>query len=174
MQAAAETFYAEGINRTGVDRLVDAAGITRATFYRHFPSKEDLVLAYVRERDADLRGRAAAAVEATGDPRAQLEAVIHGLAESIVGNGFRGCPFINTAAEYPDPSGPVRQAIDAHRVWFRASLAKLLRGSGHDAPEFAADLIVLLRDGSQVGASLDEAAAVQATFLRAVAGVVGP
>lgn len=173
MQAAAQTFYAEGISRTGVDRLVDVAGVTRATFYRHFPSKEDLVLAYVQEQDADLRDRAARALASTDVPREQLRAVIQGLAESVVGTGFRGCPYINTAAEYPDALGPVRQAIDAHRVWFRGALVDLLTRSGHAAPEFAADLIVLLRDGSQVGAYLDDPASVQTTFLRAVDGVLG-
>ncbi len=174
LRAAIETFDAEGVNRTGVDRLIAVAGVTRATFYRHFPGKDDLVLAYVRAHDEELRSVAQAAIAESTDPTAQLKALVDGLAVRLTARGFRGSVFINTAAEHPDASSPVRQAIIEHRRWFRDALRERLMASGHDAPEFAADLLVMLHDGAQVGASLDDPpAAVRATFLRAVGGVLG-
>ena len=71
---------------------------------------------------------------------------------------YRGCPFVNAAAEYPDPAHPVRQAIAEHRRWFRGLLADLLVADGHPDPERTADLLVALKDGLLVGADLDDPA----------------
>jgi AcrR family transcriptional regulator len=172
LEAASAVFYAEGVHAVGVDRLIAEAGITRATFYRHFPSKEDLVLAYVLRQDQAIRDRLAHAEEHVPEPIAQLQAVVDGVGDQLVGKGFRGCPFINIAAEYPDPDGPVRRAIDDHRVWFHNTLVTLLTASGHGDPVFAADLLVMLRDGGQAGGYLGDAGLVRETFLRAAAGVL--
>jgi AcrR family transcriptional regulator len=173
LEAASAVFYAEGVHAVGVDRLIAEAGVTRATFYRHFPSKEDLVVAYVLRWDRGLRDRAAGAADEAPEPAAQLRAIVDAVAEGLVGPGFRGCPFINIAAEYPDADGPVRRAIDDHRVWFHNTLVTLLTASGHGAPVFAADLLMMLRDGGHAGAYLGDAGLVRETFLRAADGVLG-
>ncbi|GAA4992020.1 TetR/AcrR family transcriptional regulator [Kitasatospora paranensis] len=173
LETASGLFYAEGVQAVGVDRLITAAGVTKATFYRHFPGKDELVLAYIQQRDRDVRARFAAAGAAARDPRGVLDLLVGTLAEEICGPGFRGCPFINTAAEYPDPAHPVRQAVAEHRRWFRAALADLAAGCGHPDPETAAGILVLLRDGSMVAGNLDGGAARE--HLRsAVAALVGP
>lgn len=169
--AASRLFYAEGVHTVGVDRVISEANVTRATFYRHFPGKEDLVVAYVREQDAGLRARAAEVTDATSDPSQALAAIVEGVAAQFTGDGFRGCPYINVAAEYPDPASRVRQAVDDHRTWFRATVLGLLEAANHPDPAYATDLLVMLRDGGQVAAYLGDPSAARVTFLRSAASV---
>ncbi|MGH3396263.1 MAG: TetR/AcrR family transcriptional regulator [Streptosporangiaceae bacterium] len=101
---AGRLFYAEGIHTVPVDRLVSEAGVTRATFYRHFRAKEDLVVAYLKAADAELR----AGLEAMAPrvPAAEgITVLLDHTAATIGAAGFRGCHFVNAAAEYPDPAG---------------------------------------------------------------------
>lgn len=169
LRAASELFYREGIHSVGVDRILAEAGVTRATFYRHFPSKEDLVEAYLGVEDAQIRA-AFAAAEASGAEATQLvDLVIAGLADDVARHHTRGCPFINAAAEYPDADSPVRQAVGAHRAWFRTELEGVLRAAGvPDAADAAAQL-VLLRDAAMVGGYLDGWDRVRPAFLAAAA-----
>lgn len=158
LATARAVFYAEGIHAVGVDRLVVEAGVTKATFYRHFPAKEDLVVACLEAEDARIKAQVATAAELFPEPRDALSALVTGLGEEICGEAFRGCPFINAAAEYPDPGHPVRQVVRAHRTWFRGTLADLLRADGHPDPDEAAATLVFLRDGVMIGGYLDGAA----------------
>jgi len=155
LRTASELFYREGIHAVGVDRIVDAAGVTRATFYRHFPGKEDLVEAYLGVEDANIRAALAAGEAGAADPRRVVELVIEGLAEDVGRHHTRGCPFINAAAEYPDPDSRVRRAVQSHREWFRAELERILRAAGAADPSAAAAELVLLRDAAMVGGYLD-------------------
>jgi AcrR family transcriptional regulator len=149
-------FYAEGINSVGVERLLAEAGVTRATFYRHFAGKQDLVAAYVKAQDAALRAQYDAALQVFARPDDLLRAVVVGISETICGPGFRGCPFINAAAEYPDPTTPVHQAVQAHRAWFHDTLLGLLVDLRHPRPVWAARRLVILRDGAMVGGYLGD------------------
>ncbi|MCU7825868.1 TetR/AcrR family transcriptional regulator [Kitasatospora sp. DSM 101779] len=155
LDTAAGLFYAEGVRAVGVDRLIAEAGITKATFYRHFPGKDELVLAYLDRRDRDVRERLAAAAAASPDPRSTLAVLVAALADEVCGPGFRGCPFINAAAEYPDADHPVRRLVAAHRRWFRDALADLLTACGHLDPAGGAAALLLLRDGAMVAGYLD-------------------
>ncbi|MEU9480908.1 TetR/AcrR family transcriptional regulator [Streptomyces sp. NPDC048191] len=172
LETASELFYAEGIHAVGVDRLIAEAKVPKATFYRHFPSKDDLVLAYLRGRDAGIRARLAAASAGTGTPRQVLDLLVAGISEESCGPGFRGCPFINAAAEYPDPEHAVRRLIDEHRTWFREALVSLAAACGHPDPSTAAGTLVMLRDGAMVGGYLDRAATSDA-LARAAHAVLG-
>ncbi|MFD9130552.1 TetR/AcrR family transcriptional regulator [Kitasatospora sp. NPDC059571] len=172
LETASGLFYAEGVQAVGVDRLIAAAGVTKATFYRHFPGKDELVLAYLQQRDRDIRARFGAAAATVHDPRQTLQLLVDTLADEICGPGFRGCPFINAAAEYPDPGHPVRQAVSEHRRWFRSALAGLAADCGHPEPDTAAGILVLLRDGSMVGGYLD-GEATRGHLRRAATALVG-
>lgn len=176
LETASNLFYAEGIHAVGVDRLIAEARVPKATFYRHFPSKDDLVLAYLHGRDTSIRTRLAAASADTGTPQQVLDLLVAGISEETCGPGFRGCPFINAAAEYPDPEHPVRRLIDEHRAWFRDSLTSLAAACGHPDPPTAAATLVLLRDGAMVGGYLDRAATSDALAraAHAVLGGLGP
>jgi AcrR family transcriptional regulator len=167
LSTAAGIFYTEGIRTIGVERIIAAAGVTKATFYRHFPSKEDLVLAYLRSVDATIRQRLNSLAETTG-PLDLLRAVGGGIAEDLCRPGFRGCAFINAAAEYSDPAGPVRQLVDQHRAWFQQFLVAALTRAGHPDPERAADHYALMRDGAMVRGYLSDPTAAGEVLRRGV------
>ncbi|PYC71676.1 TetR family transcriptional regulator [Streptomyces tateyamensis] len=170
LDTATRLFYAEGIHAVGVDRIVTEAGVTRATFYRHFPSKEELVRSYVEHWDAGVRAQVAAAFPGLTADRA-LELFVTRLGEEMCRPGFRGCPFINAAAEYPDAASPVAQAIAAHRAWLRALFVRVLAELGVGEPEQRAGMLMLLRDGAMVGAALGEPAVVAGQLAAAVRAV---
>jgi AcrR family transcriptional regulator len=172
LETASRLFYAEGIHAVGVDRLVSEASVTRATFYRHFAGKEALVVAYLQTKDALAHALLAAAEAKTSDPVALLHAVVVAITEDVCGEGFRSCPFINAAAEYPDPNSAVRQAVRAFRTWFHDTLLQLLASIGHPDPAGAARRLVILRDGTMVGGYLDDHREVLASLATAVNAVI--
>ncbi|GAA1238682.1 TetR/AcrR family transcriptional regulator [Kitasatospora nipponensis] len=172
LATATRLFYTEGIHTVGVDRIVTEAGVTRATFYRHFPGKEDLVRCYIQEWDQRIRAELAQAVPGLTAARL-LPLLVTRLGQEMCGPGFRGCPFINASAEYPDPEHPVSQAITEHRAWLRGALVRLLGDAGVPEPERRADIVVLLRDGAMVGAALGDPAVVADRLAAAVAELVG-
>ena len=153
--------------------VIAEAGVTRATFYRHFPSKEDLVEAYLGVEDANIRGAFAAAEESGAEPRQLVGLVIDGLADDVARHHTRGCPFINAAAEYPDPDSGVRRAVAEHREWFRSELEAVLGAAEVEAPEQAAAQLVLLRDAAMVGGYLDGWERVRPAFIAAATRTVG-
>ncbi|WP_431944943.1 TetR/AcrR family transcriptional regulator [Actinacidiphila sp. bgisy167] len=171
LATAARLFYSEGIHAVGMDRIVTEASTTRATLYRHFLGKEQLVLSYIQATDEQIRAFTSAALEGL-DPREAVLAVAGALGDQLCAPGFRGCPFLNAAAEYPDLSDPVSRAIVAHRDWLRELVARLLAEAGDPEPaEDAADLM-MLRDGAVMAAALGDADAVRASLARAVRHVL--
>ncbi|WP_405014335.1 TetR/AcrR family transcriptional regulator [Kitasatospora sp. NBC_01539] len=173
LTTASELFYSEGVQAVGVDRLIAAAGVTKATFYRHFPGKDALVLAYLDTRDRMVRERLAEAAAAAPDPRGTLAVLVEALSAEVCGPGFRGCPFINAAAEYPDPAHPVRLLVAAHRRWFLDALTGLLTACGHPDPAAGAGTLLLLRDGAMVGGYLD-GPGTRTRIAQAATALVGP
>ena len=171
LDAATALFYSEGIHSVGVDRIIEQAGVTRATMYKQFEGKEGLVLEYLRGEDAQLRGLFSEAAGASDDPDELLELVIEGIAADIRDRHTRGCPFINAAAEYPD-QGPVRGLIADHREWFRGTLLHLADQAGLTDPDQAAASLVLLRDAALVGGYLDGKDRVAPAFARTARGVI--
>ncbi|GAB3269609.1 TetR/AcrR family transcriptional regulator [Kineosporia babensis] len=304
LRTASALFYSEGIHEVGVDRILGEAEVTRSTFYRHFPGKEDLVLSYIRAMDSAVRshveaavaggadlsipsigvevgaasvvagdemgarsgeagarssatevgsslrkagsggtkagsgggnagfseaeeagsGEAEARVEAAGaqaeastdgaaqpgfgeetqpsstsEPqpgsrdqtqpgfvrpaqpgseaaagggnkasRSLIEALIDEHTERICQPGFRGCAFINAAAEYPSADSPVRQAIEEHRSWMLATATDAFRRAGHPAPDRAGRRFMLLRDGAMISGYLHDPEAARATLREGV------
>ncbi|MFI7633238.1 TetR/AcrR family transcriptional regulator [Nonomuraea sp. NPDC049400] len=171
LETATRLFYAEGVHSVGIDRIIAEAGVAKATFYHHFPSKDDLVRAYVEEQSS--LQRTVVATMRAGSPRETLQAIFAFMCDFGAGPGYRGCPFVNTAAEYPDPAHPVRQAIAEHRRWNRDLYRDLLAADGHPDAERTADILLLLRDGLVVGFDLDDPAAVRAAVHEALARVLG-
>ena len=165
LDAATQLFYNEGIHSVGVDRIIEEAGVTRATMYKQFAGKEGLVLAYLEGEDEGLRGLFAQAAQASDDPDALLDLVVAGIEQDIRDRHTRGCPFINAAAEYPD-EGPVRALIADHREWFRETLRRLAEGAALRDPEGVAASLVLLRDAALVGGYLDGQDRVGPAFAR--------
>ncbi len=172
IDSATRLFYEEGIHTVGVDRIIEEAAVTRATLYKQFGGKENLVLAYLRTEDELLRAMFAEAGAAVTDPTELVDAVIDGIAADIRLRHTRGCPFINAAAEYPDADGAVRQLIEEHREWFRSTLHAVAQGAGLVRPEEVAASLVLLRDAALVGGYLDGEERVGPAFERTARAVV--
>lgn len=172
LSTASRIFYAEGIHSVGVDRIIAEARVTRATFYRHFPGKEDLVLAYLREADRALRDQAETAIAGNRPAADALRAIAAGIAQGIQSPGFRGCAFLNAVAEYSDPGNPVHQAVLAHRQWFLDTVTTLLTRIREASAEPAARQFVMLRDGAMAAGCLFDPALICETFLRGVDGLV--
>jgi AcrR family transcriptional regulator len=172
LETATRLFYTEGIHSVGIDRIVAEAKVTRATLYRHFPGKEELVVAYlqaVHQADRDQVGEALG----SGRPAADiLRAIAKSIAGGIQSNGFRGCAFLNAVAEYPDPEHPVHQAVLAHREWFLRTITDLLAQVGETPPELAGRHFVMLRDGAMVEGCLADPVEVCDTFLQGVDGIL--
>ena len=172
LSTASGIFYADGIHSVGVDRIIAEAKVTRATFYRHFPSKEDLVLAYLAGVDQAIRGQADAAIASGSSAAESVRALASSIAQGIRSPGFRGCAFLNAVAEYPDPANPVHQAVLAHRAWFLDTVHTLMRNVEETKAEAAAQHFVMLRDGAMAAGCLFDPAVVCETFLRGVDGLV--
>ncbi|MGA5300202.1 TetR/AcrR family transcriptional regulator [Nucisporomicrobium flavum] len=172
LATASRIFYSEGIHSVGVDRIIAEAKVTRATFYRHFPGKEDLVLAYLRAADQAIRQQVEAAAAAGLAPADAVRAVAASIAEGIRSPGFRGCAFLNAVAEYPDPDHPVHRAVLAHRQWFLDTVNALMARIHQDSAEPAAQHFVMLRDGAMAAGCLFDPARICETFLRGVDGLV--
>jgi AcrR family transcriptional regulator len=173
VDAAADLFYAQGLRAVSADKIIERAGITKVTFYRHFPTKDDLIVAYLERRADWERGALLGANNAArGDVDKTLRLISEGIGYEACRPGFRGCPFINAAAEYADPGHPVRKVVDAHRAWFRSMLEKLTVSIGINDPAVANELM-MLRDGAMVSGYLDNPDTVSAALLSASRAVLG-
>ncbi|MEU6267368.1 TetR/AcrR family transcriptional regulator [Saccharopolyspora shandongensis] len=172
LSTASRLFYAEGLHSVGIDRIIATAGVTRATLYRHFPSKDDLVVAYLTQGDEAIRSRVSAARTEGASTDDVIRAVAAAIADDIQSPSFRGCAFLNAAAEYPDPAHPVHQAVIRHREWFLTTIVELFSETGKPDPEPAARHFVMLRDGAMSAGCLADPALVCETFLRGTEGLL--
>jgi AcrR family transcriptional regulator len=172
LDTAARLFYAEGVHAVGIDRIIAEAEVAKATFYKHFPSKGELVRAYVEEQDR--LGRTAVTELSPRSPRQTLLAIFEIYHQAARQPDFRGCAFINAAAEYPDPTSPVRQAVDEHRRWLRTQFRDLLQADGHPDPRRTTDILMLLVDGLLVGSELDNPTQVRTTTRQALTHLLDP
>lgn len=172
LAAASKVFYEEGINSVSVDQVIEAAGGTRSTFYRYFPSKDHLVAAYLIARDENIRAAVAGAAEHEDDPAQLLRMVMSAIGDELCGPGFRGCPFINAAAEFPDPESMVHKAVKDHRSWFRSTILDLVTRAGTAKPEESTRTMILLRDGAMVGGYLEDATETRAALVESVDAVL--
>ncbi|KOX19439.1 TetR family transcriptional regulator [Saccharothrix sp. NRRL B-16348] len=168
LNTAGALFYAEGLHSVGIDRIIATAGVTRATLYRHFPGKDDLVVAYLTQADEAIRARVDAARAQGASPDDVVRTVGRSIADDLQRPGFRGCAFLNAAAEYPDPTHPVHQAVLRHRQWFLATVTELLAATGETDPEPAARHFVMLRDGAMAAGCLTDPKPIGETFLHGI------
>ncbi|MFI5614459.1 TetR/AcrR family transcriptional regulator [Amycolatopsis sp. NPDC051903] len=170
LATASRLFYLEGLHSVGVDRIISEAAVTRATMYRHFPGKDDLVVAYLQGADQLIRSHVEQARSGAASPADAVRAVAESIANDIRTRGFRGCAFLNAAAEYPDPAHPAHQAVLVHRQWFLDTVTDLLAATGAPAP--AARHFVMLRDGAMAAGCLTDPEPVCETFLLGVEGIL--
>lgn len=156
LEAAGELFYAEGIQSVGIDRVIERAGVAKASLYSTFGSKEELVAAYLDERHARIIGRLRAAVDAVdpADPVARILAVFDAQAEIFRAPDYRGCAFTAAAAEAPR-GGRIDEATRGYRREVRDLFTELATAAGAPDPPLLAGQLQLLYDGGGSAANLD-------------------
>ena len=167
LRTASDLFISTGIRTVGVDRLIAESGVARATFFRHFPTKDDLVVSFLDAQAAAARDHLTRVRLQPDGARAVLAAIAAGGKVGLQCDRFRGCEFINTAAEYCDPDHPVRVVVDAHRTWVRDIMADALTELGHPHPFATAQLLFTMRTGIVVASSLEGYADIDGVFDRA-------
>src|SRR6201997_5366401 len=147
LAAADELFYNEGVHTVGIDRVIDQAGVAKASLYNTFGSKDELVRAYLETRQARVADRITRAVERYDTPRERLLAVFEGQGELFAQPGYRGCAFARASAE-SHPRDLAEQAPEAYGHWVRALLPELSAQAGVPEPDVLARQLHLLYDGS--------------------------
>jgi AcrR family transcriptional regulator len=158
----------EGIRSVGIDRLISESGVTKATFYKHYGSKDRLIVEYISQRHSLSREAVEEVIREKNDPKSALRALIDLTVADVVSPGFRGCAFTNAATEFTDSLHAVRQIVSDHREWYAETLSGLLRELGHPLPGDAGDELVLARDGVMTGGYAGDPVAATTAFVRIV------
>jgi AcrR family transcriptional regulator len=172
LDTASRLFYERGVRAVGVDLVVDDSGVAKTSLYRHFRTKDDLIVAFLEREDAEFWAQwDEVHVRHAGDPMAELEAHVRWIGKRLARANYRGCPQINVAAEFAEADHPSRAVSREHMQAMRKRLAELARELGAARPgELAAQLGVLV-NGAFVSAALlspEEAARVLLGAARAL------
>jgi AcrR family transcriptional regulator len=153
LAAANELFYAEGVHTVGIDRVIERAGVAKASLYNTFGSKDELVKAYLESRHAAIAVRITKYLERFGTPRERLLGVFEAQGDVFADPGFRGCAFVSASAE--SPGDGVRQAADDYRLWVRTLLTDLAGEAGVPEPEALGRQLHMIYDGASLSARMD-------------------
>ncbi len=155
LDTAFRLFYARGLRAVGVDTIIAESGVAKATFYKYFPAKDDLITAYLDRVDRIWTGQLHEAAEAAGPaPAAQLVGLFDALGTACRRDGYRGCAFINAAAEAAPESAPHDRTV-AHKQRVLAWLEDLAEKAGAEHPRRLARALTLLLDGALASGALD-------------------
>jgi AcrR family transcriptional regulator len=170
LSAADELFYGHGINVVGIDRVIEKAGVAKASLYECFDGKEDLIRSYVQARDERRRARILQRIEPLKNPKDKALAVFDILSELASRPDFRGCAFIRAGAE-STPESTVRSACEDAREWMRQLFLGIARETRAKDPENLARQLTVLYDGAAVSAQFGGGATAVASA-RATAGML--
>lgn len=153
-QAAARLFYQHGYRATGVDTIAAASGIGKMTLYRHYPSKDDLIVAFLRQSDADFWQHFEQSTRDAPTARGKLLAFFAALQAYVTGPACCGCPFLNLATEFPEAENAGHRVALEHKQAVRARFNRLAEEAGAREPEALASALLLLMDGAYMAARL--------------------
>ena len=154
LAAADQLFYAEGVHVVGVDRIVERAGVTKASLYNTFGSKEELVRAYLEQHMRRRQERVARILAANDTPRERILGVFAEVEELLAGSQFRGCRFISAAAE--SRPGDASERVGAeYRAWLWSLFTELAEAAGASDAKQLGRRLLLLYDGAAVAARMD-------------------
>lgn len=154
LAAAEELFYDEGVNTVGIDRVIERAGVAKASLYSAFGSKENLIRSYLEARQEARKKRFMEKLARYKTPRTRLLGVFEIIGETFAVPNYRGCAFMRASAE-ARPSGDVKEVSDASRSWTRQLFTELARDAGVPHPDRMVQQMVLLYDGAMVSAFMD-------------------
>ncbi|MGB8792673.1 MAG: TetR/AcrR family transcriptional regulator [Mycobacterium sp.] len=168
LAACDELFYRDGVHSTGIDAVIEKAGVAKGSLYYIFGGKDELVAAYLSGRLERWRQLVEAAQAGVDDPDAKILAVFDAIADYVSLPEYRGCPFHNAAAEAP--AGEAQQlAIKEYRSWLRRSFRRLAAETGVSDSEALAEALIVLYDGALATTGTDEPARTAAMTAKRIA-----
>lgn len=155
LATASDLFYRRGVRAVGVDLVIQEAGVAKTSLYRHFPTKDDLIVAFLQREDVDFWSLwDSVAQQHADDPMAELEAHMHWIGERLSRSNYRGCPQINVAAEFAEPDHPARHVSLAHMHALRERLDAIARRLDVPRPRELGAQLALLVNGAFVSSGL--------------------
>jgi AcrR family transcriptional regulator len=173
LEAATDLFYREGIRAVGIDTIIARSGVAKMSLYRNFASKDDLVIAFLDYRDRIYWQWWDHVMAAhPEDARRQIGDLFAALTRRVTSPAYRGCPFINTATEFPDPDHPARALCLANKRELRRRLNDLAERAGARDPQALADQLLLLMEGAYASAQNFRAAGPAPHLCRAAEALV--
>jgi AcrR family transcriptional regulator len=168
LDAAADLFYREGVRAVGVDAIIATAGVAKASFYRHFRSKEDLVVEWLRSDRPRWLDRVRTETEQRASrPDERLLVFFDVVSEHVASAGYAGCPYLSTAVELREPSGPLRAVIADFLIEVETYLGSLAAAAGLRAPEQLGTELRLLCGGFMTAAAVVGSSDGQSEAVRA-------
>jgi AcrR family transcriptional regulator len=157
LETASELFYRRGVRAVGVDLVVEKSGVAKTSLYRHFGTKDDLIAAFLKREDLDFWSTwDRVSQQHPNDALAELDAHFEWIGERVGRENYRGCPQINTAAEFPEADHPARKVAEAHMREMRRRLQTIAEGLAVTAPHRLAGQLAVLINGSFVSMRLFE------------------
>jgi AcrR family transcriptional regulator len=154
LAAADELFYEEGFNTVGIDRVIEHAGVAKASLYDVFGSKEELIRSYLQAKQEARRALIDARLAKYADPKKRLLGMFDIMADLSAQPGFRGCAFARAGVE-AKPGSSVMGVCEESRTWLRELFTGLARDAGAKDPKSLAAQLVLLYDGASMSAQMD-------------------
>jgi AcrR family transcriptional regulator len=174
LSTADELFYREGIRAIGVDTIVEKSGVAKTSLYRWFPTKDDLIAAFLDSRNArywakwdEIAGKHA------DDPKTELVALLRWISHYVASSDYRGCPFQIAATEFPDFGHASRAICIRNKQELRARLLDLVHRIGVDEPGFVADQLLLMIEGAYANTLLFAKPGAAKHLVKAGARLVG-
>jgi AcrR family transcriptional regulator len=155
LDVASDLFYREGVRAVGVDLIVERARVAKTSLYRYFPTKDELVAAYLQREDAEFWHAWDEVIRAHGPSRsAQIAALMDWIGQRVARAGYRGCPQLNVTAEFADAQHPARRLAAAHKLEQRRRLNVLCRELDCREPGRVASQLAVLIDGAFTSGNL--------------------
>jgi AcrR family transcriptional regulator len=149
MRAVDELFYREGVQAVGVDAVIARAGVNKMSLYRNFGSKDQLITAFLEDRNRQCWEWWDAVMQRhDGDPLRKLYGLFEELQARVTRKGYRGCPFVNLAAELSNAKHPARAVVTRNKQELRRRLCELAKAAGVNDPDALSESLILLMEGA--------------------------
>jgi AcrR family transcriptional regulator len=168
LAASDELFYRDGVHSTGIDAVIDKAGVAKGSLYYNFGSKDELVAEYLRGQHEAWSKKVAEHLAAVSDPGEKILAIFDAIADDASRPGYHGCPFINASGEAPVGEAH-EQATKEFRAWLRGLIHDLAVETGVADPDALVDSMVVLYDGAITTAVMDHISSSAAQTAKRVA-----
>ncbi|WP_374566522.1 TetR/AcrR family transcriptional regulator [Ideonella sp.] len=172
LDTASALFYERGVRAVGVDLVVQEAAVAKTSLYRYFPTKDDLIVAFLEREDVEFWGQwDGVAAQHADDPAGELAAHLRWIGERLARANYRGCPQINVAAEFAEQDHPARQVSQRHMQALRGRLLAITKRLGIAKPDALAAQLAVLVNGAFVSSALlspEEATGVLLGALKAL------